>query len=74
MYHYDGLMNLDVVASRLPLSDARAMYFFCGPKPWMQSVAAQLVGLGVPASNLAFESFGPAEKILPSTAAASSSS
>ena len=37
------------------------MYFFCGSKEFMSSVASQLASYGVPQSRLAFESFGPSE-------------
>ena len=37
------------------------MYFFCGSKEFMASVAGQLAGYGVPQSRPSFESFGPSE-------------
>ena len=53
------------VKALLPIGNTHAMYFFCGPKPWMQQVAYQLVSFGVSKEQLAFESFGPAQDILP---------
>jgi len=64
LYHFDGLMNLGNVKDDLPLNDQHAMYFFCGPKDWMRSVAHQLMDLGVGKSQLSFEVFGPAQEIL----------
>ena len=63
-YHFHGRMDLQDVAARLPVNDAHAMYFFCGPPTWMQSVAQQLQGFGVPKENLSFEAFGPATDVV----------
>jgi len=63
-YHFEGRMNLTEVKNMLPLKDLKAQYFFCGPVPWMQSIAKQLLDLGVEKSCMHFESFGPADDIL----------
>merc|ERR1719375_2140628 len=47
LYHFDGRMELAKVKPQLPLADPRALYYFCGPAPWMRSVASQLTDLGV---------------------------
>jgi len=57
-YHFDGLMNLKDVEELLPLGDASAQYFFCGPKTWMQSVNKQLGDFGVAKESLHYEAFG----------------
>merc|ERR1712107_656718 len=64
-YHFDGLMDLAAIKQQLPLGDSRALYFFCGPVPWMQLVAKQLTEFGVSSDSLNFEAFGPAANILP---------
>ena len=61
LYHYEGLMDLGQVKDILHLDNDHVMYFFCGSKEFMTSVAGQLAGYGVPQSRLAFESFGPSE-------------
>jgi len=64
-YHFEGLMELEPVKNMLPLDSSNAQYFFCGPVPWMQSIAKQLVELGVDKASLHFEVYGPAEPVLP---------
>ncbi|CAJ1350796.1 unnamed protein product [Effrenium voratum] len=63
-YHFDGLMNLSQVKDQLPLGDPDALYFFCGPIPWMRDIGHQLLDLGVPKGALNFEVFGPSDDIL----------
>ena len=41
----------------------RAKYYFCGPKPFMQCVYANLKALGVDDDRIAFEFFGPRQEI-----------
>jgi len=64
LYHFDGLMDLAGVKELLPLDNKEAMYFFCGPQGWMQHVAQQLQGFGVPKDRLAYEVFGPAQEVI----------
>ena len=54
-------MDLGQVKDLLHLENDHVMYFFCGSKEFMSSVAGQLASYGVPQSRLAFESFGPSE-------------
>ena len=43
-----------------------AICFFCGPKPFMQSVYRNLKQLGVDKSSIRFEFFGPRQKVVDS--------
>ncbi len=56
-----GRVDLDFLKSRTPFESAR--YYFCGPKPFMQSVYAGLKGLEVSEDRIAFEFFGPRQDI-----------
>jgi nitric oxide dioxygenase len=51
---YSGTMDLDDV--RLP---AGAVYYLCGPLPFMRSVRNALLERGVPARDVQYEVFGP---------------
>ncbi|WP_140920079.1 NO-inducible flavohemoprotein [Limnobaculum xujianqingii] len=55
--HYQGLMDLDKLKSTLNQSDMH--YYFCGPVPFMQHVAQQLINWGVKPQQLHYECFGP---------------
>lgn len=57
--HYDssGQMNLDTTVGLLQIP--RMHYYFCGPVGFMQSIGAQLVGMGVGADHIHYEVFGP---------------
>ncbi|ODA68087.1 Flavohemoprotein [Methyloligella halotolerans] len=52
-----GLVDEALLDKLLPGEGAE--YYFCGPKPFMESVHRQLTVRGVPAENLHFEFFGP---------------
>jgi nitric oxide dioxygenase len=49
-----GTMNLDEV--KLPED---ALYYLCGPLPFMQAVRSALIGRDVPARDIQYEVFGP---------------
>ncbi|CAI1100132.1 NO-inducible flavohemoprotein [Serratia grimesii] len=56
-YQSRGLMNLS--ALRETLSTPQMHYYFCGPVPFMQYVAKQLLEMGVDADRIHYECFGP---------------
>ena len=56
-YQSRGLMNLS--ALRETLATPQMHYYFCGPLPFMQSVASQLQDMGVEADRIHYECFGP---------------
>jgi nitric oxide dioxygenase len=51
---HEGTMDLDDV--RLP---ADAMYYLCGPMPFMRALRSALLERGVPARDVQYEVFGP---------------
>ncbi|WP_067707947.1 NO-inducible flavohemoprotein [Erwinia sp. ErVv1] len=53
----EGLMNLLPLESQL--SDPACRYYLCGPVGFMQAVAQQLLKLGIDASRIHYEVFGP---------------
>lgn len=56
-----GIVDLEFLREHTPYE--RASYYFCGPKPFMQSIYASLKSLGVPDDRLRFEFFGPRQEI-----------
>lgn len=56
-YDSEGLM--DLTRQHALINDPAMTYWLCGPIAFMQSVARQLVGLGVPAAHIHYECFGP---------------
>ncbi|WP_318514522.1 NO-inducible flavohemoprotein [Photobacterium leiognathi] len=60
-YDYQGLMDLSKVATQL--ADDKMQFYFCGPVGFMQSIAKQLLALGVSEDRIHYECFGP-HKIL----------
>ena len=50
-------MTLKQVEDWLTIPDMH--FYFCGPLPFMQSVAKQLIELGINSEKLHYECFGP---------------
>jgi ferredoxin-NADP reductase/MOSC domain-containing protein YiiM/ferredoxin len=67
---YDGTGHLTgtVLAELEPPSDAQA--YLCGPAPFMDGISAGLSSLGIEASHIHTEPFGPAPSQTPGIAAA----
>lgn len=61
--HAVGRIDRDLLASQLP-ADCNADVYLLGPKPFMQAIYAHSLALGVPAAQLRYEFFGPAEELL----------
>jgi nitric oxide dioxygenase len=57
-----GFVDGEFLRSWLPTNDAD--FYFCGPRPFMQSVYRELQGWGVDESRLHFEFFGPRQEIV----------
>lgn len=57
----EGLIDLWFLDSYLDGPDAD--FYFCGPKPMMVGVYQALTGWGVPAAQMHYEFFGPAEAL-----------
>ncbi len=60
--HATGLVTRDLLAAVLP-ADADVDLYLLGPKPFMQSVYASSLALGVPEQRLRYEFFGPLEDL-----------
>ncbi|WP_437185912.1 NO-inducible flavohemoprotein [Planctomicrobium sp. SH668] len=56
-----GTIDLGFLQSHTPYK--QASFYFCGPKPFMQSVYSGLKELGVDDDRIAFEFFGPHQEI-----------
>ncbi|KFK96751.1 MULTISPECIES: NO-inducible flavohemoprotein [unclassified Serratia (in: enterobacteria)] len=56
-YHSSGLMDLSPL--RTTLDNPQMHYYFCGPVPFMQFIAQQLLAMGVAAERIHYECFGP---------------
>lgn len=52
-----GLMDLGAMKDQLPLPQGQ--FYLCGPAAFMQFVKTQLLQLGVAATNIHYEVFGP---------------
>lgn len=57
-----GTISQEFLANHTP--HRLGKYYFCGPKPFMQSIYAGLKRLGVDDERIAFEFFGPRQEIL----------
>ena len=57
-----GFVDGEFLRSWLPTNDAE--FYFCGPRPFMQSVYRELQDWGVEESRLHFEFFGPRQEIV----------
>ncbi len=56
-----GMIDAALIESLVP--DRNADYYFCGPKPFMVNIYHQLLGWGIPASQVHFEFFGPRQEL-----------
>ncbi|KLV00365.1 dihydropteridine reductase [Photobacterium aquae] len=56
-FQFEGMMDLNAVAEMLSEPDMH--YYFCGPVGFMQSIAKQLLALGIAEDRLHYECFGP---------------
>lgn len=60
--HATGLVTRELLAQQLPADRDVDMYFL-GPKPFMKTVFASGIALGVPRHQLRYEFFGPLEAL-----------
>lgn len=61
--HAVGFIDRELLARQMP-ADRDVDLYLLGPKPFMQAVYAHGLALGVPAQQLRYEFFGPAEELL----------
>lgn len=57
VYHHEGYINLPWMKTVIPTTDA--LFYFCGPVPFMKTVNGALKSWGIPASDIHYEFFGP---------------
>jgi nitric oxide dioxygenase len=57
-----GMIDTEVLRQWTPIADGD--FYFCGPKPFMQTVHSGLKELGVDDSRIHFEFFGPRDEIV----------
>ena len=60
--HATGFVTRELLAQQLP-ADRDVDLYFLGPKPFMKSVYANGLALGVPKQQLRYEFFGPLEAL-----------
>lgn len=58
---HTGLIDAALIETLVP--ERNADYYFCGPKPFMVNMYHQLLGWGIPASQIHFEFFGPRQDL-----------
>ncbi len=61
-YDASGLISARWLKQNTPA--ANAIYYLCGPKPFLRNLAAGLLTEGVPADRIRYEFFGPADELL----------
>ncbi len=62
---YQHAGHVDIAQLRDVLQLGRYLYYICGPAAMMESMVPGLEALGVPASDIHFEAFGPASVAKP---------
>jgi nitric oxide dioxygenase len=61
-----GIIKAEWLTRHTPLREA--VYFLCGPKPFLRALVGGLLGRGVPAERVRYEFFGPTDEILAAAA------
>lgn len=65
-FQHRGRVDIPLLRATLPLT--RHQFYICGPQPMMESLVPGLEAWGVAASDIHYESFGPATLIRPDQA------
>ena len=60
-YAQHGFITVDWLKAHTPF--AEAVFYLCGPKPFLRALAPQLLAAGVDASRIRYEFFGPPEEL-----------
>ena len=61
-YDEVGFISTDWLASNTPVSEA--VYYLCGPRPFLRAYVSGLARIGVPLQRIRYEFFGPADELL----------
>jgi nitric oxide dioxygenase len=61
-YDETGFITVDWLKANTPFD--RAVFYLCGPKPFLRTLVNGLSAAGVPAARIRYEFFGPADEAL----------
>jgi len=61
-YDQQGFITIDWLKSHTPFD--QAVFYLCGPRPFLRALVNGLAGAGVPADRIRYEFFGPADEVL----------
>lgn len=61
-YDHQGYVNIDWLKANTPFDTA--VFYLCGPKPFLRALVRGLVEAGAPADRIRYEFFGPADELL----------
>lgn len=61
-YDERGLITIDWLKANTPFE--QAIFYLCGPKPFLRALVTQLTAAGVERSHIRYEFFGPPEELL----------
>jgi nitric oxide dioxygenase len=57
-----GLISTEWIAQHTPR--AEAIYYLCGPRPFLRAYVGGLARIGIPLDRIRYEFFGPADELL----------
>lgn len=61
-YDEPGFITADWLAQNTPMKEA--VYYLCGPRPFLRALVGSLARTGVPLGRIRYEFFGPADELL----------
>lgn len=61
-FDFEGRIGLDWLGAHTPVAEAD--YYLCGPREFLRAYVGGLASLGVPASRIHYEFFGPSDELL----------
>lgn len=61
-YQYAGLIDAEWLSNEAAAGEAD--YYLCGPRPFLRAFVSALSLAGIPAANIHYEFFGPADELL----------
>jgi nitric oxide dioxygenase len=61
-YDQEGLITVDWLKANTPFD--KAVFYLCGPRPFLRALVGGLYRAGVPAERVKFEFFGPSDELL----------
>lgn len=61
-YDQDGFITVNWLKAHTPFDDA--VFYLCGPKPFLRALVPQLAVAGVDATRIRYEFFGPADELI----------